>query len=109
MHVALDDIRLINRLRRTQNIITPEDLNWNDTIKYADPAVHGILSYAKKQGYSPPEVGYEVTDKQGRVIVELELAWPDTKYGVFIGDPPTINEWQLHSILEALKHLGGRA
>ena len=102
LFVKHSDTQTINRLRREQNIIQNGQPEWDSVQELADPSVHGILDHAQRKGYSPPEVGYELTTAKGRVIAELELAWPHKKFGIFIDEPSENSGWQLLSLKDAL-------
>ena len=108
MFVRHTDTQLINHLRREQGLINSGDSNWDKVFEYADPAVHGFLDYAHKKGFSPPEVGYEITNQGGQIVAELELAWPETNYGVYIEKPEAPSSWNLHSLEEAMKLMSKR-
>ncbi|WBA83539.1 HNH endonuclease signature motif containing protein [Endozoicomonas sp. GU-1] len=108
MFVRHSDTQLINHLRREQGLINSGDSNWDKVFECADPAVHGFLDYARKKGFAPPEVGYEITNLGGRIIAELELAWPETNYGIYIEKPEVPSSWNLHSLEEAMGFMSKR-
>ncbi len=101
MFVKRKDVLTINKLRKTQNVI--DESSWKEIFKYADPAVHGVLDHCKRKNFSPPEVGYEITNGLGEVLAEIELAWPTTKLGVHISDTELIEGWEILSLNDALK------
>ena len=102
------DIQVINRLRREQKVIIPDHQDWQTVFQYADTAVHGILDHARNKGYSPPEVGYELTNDKGRVIAEVELGWPSTRFGVYIDAPEKEHQWHLLSLEQAMEFFSKR-
>ena len=101
------DVQLINRLRKAQSLCSSDNdaWEWKDVDKYADPAVGGVISYARAKGFEPPVVGFEIADSAGRVVVELELGWPSRRFGVYLGDKPADSSWRLLSLLEAIDEL----
>ncbi|WP_461534720.1 HNH endonuclease [Spongorhabdus nitratireducens] len=103
MFIRHEETQLLNRLRREQQLILSGLQDWEQAIKYADTAVHGILDHARHRNYSPPEVGYELTNDKGRVVAELELAWPDTRFGIYIDEPVEVDGWYLQSIEQAME------
>ena len=104
MFVPHSDTQLINRLRREQKLLGSS--NWDQVFELADPAVHGVVHQARKNNMPVPEVGYEIQAADGRVIVELELAWPRRREGVAIvvEDIPVAAErgWNVKSVPEML-------
>ena len=99
MQVKHEDIKAINHLRRSQNLIECD--GWADAFKYADPACHGILHHCQTQGLYVPEVGYEMVNNIGQVVAEFELAWPNENRAVVLRDAPAIEGWHLMSLSEA--------
>jgi len=101
MHVKHADVQLLNRLRREQGLL--EDNDWSKVFKYADPACHGVLLHCQKQGYSAPNVGYEMVNDRGEVIAEFELAWPLNKVAVALHKAEPIAGWTLLGLNDATK------
>lgn len=101
------DMQLITRLRRLQAIVRT-DISWNEVFKLADPGVHGILYHYRSKGWSPPEVGYEIHEPDGRIIRQLELAWPFERFGIAIAEEDIRiargQGWQVLSMREAADH-----
>ena len=107
MHVSHENIQLINQLRREQGI-TNSPLTWDEAFKYADPAVHGVLSHSQRLGYMVPFIAYELTDRHGHHISDLEVAWTNIKEGIYITKPAVVPPgWKLFSIEEALHQTKG--
>lgn len=107
MHVKHADSQLLNRLRREQGLL--EDNDWSKVIKYADPAVHGILLHCQKGGYSAPKVGYEAIDQRGEVVAEFELAWPVKKLAVALHSVESMSGWRVLGLNEAIEFFGKRS
>jgi len=84
LFVSHEAMQTITRLRREQSIGIGGD--WDEVIELADPAVHGVLFMARSNNLSIPEVGYEIQKPSGEIIGELELAWPQRKVGIAIGE-----------------------
>lgn len=83
LYVSHQDTQTINRLRNEQNLMRG---GWNEALELADPAVQGELLILQRQGYSAPEIGYEIARADGAVIAELEAAWPSRKECLIIDD-----------------------
>lgn len=104
MHVKHEDVQRINHLRREQNLL--KDGDWNKTMELADPAVYGVLDLCKSKRMKVPLVGYELANTNGEVIVELELAWPELKIGVYLQDSIQLDGWNLMNMQAALTYFG---
>jgi len=105
MFVKHQDMQMINRLRRQQNIAGKN--TWQQALKLSDPAMHGLLHYLKDAGEMPPEVGYELINNEDDTVIECELAWPTKKKGIVLHlDCKTANKtkWNLTTLGEAMKH-----
>lgn len=103
MFVKHEDMQTINRLRREQRLIGENAPGWKTAFDYVDSALWGVLDLAQKRGgYGPPEIGYKLTDEKGRVITELEVAWPESKFGVAINNSKAVDGWYLIGLKEAL-------
>ena len=102
LFIKRDDIRLINRLRKEQKVIG--DASWDLIYKYADTAVHGILNLCQKKNYPPPVVGCDLTDNDGRIVAEIELGWPETNFGIYLGEKVEVDGWYLINHKESLDH-----
>lgn len=63
----------------------------SELLDLADPAVHGLLRSVAEASLPLPEVGFEVSSA-GRVVGELELAWPDRLVAVGAQEVPG---WQV--------------
>ncbi len=61
-----------------------EAVRWENAFALGDPGVHGVLHQFRWQGFEVPEIGYEVEDRRGMVVAQLELAWPSQRLGVAI-------------------------
>ena len=83
-----------------------------------DKACQSIIAYCFENNLLVPEVGYEILDEQGKVITEIELAWPVYKLAVFVSEVAEIDvsrhkDWEFTSCdemegnLESLKKLLG--
>lgn len=61
-----------------------------------------IIDYCNQQGWSLPEVGYELLNDDGEVVTEFELAWDDLCLGIVLGDEHvSTNGWTLLQMKEA--------
>ena len=82
MRVSHADTQRIATLRRKQNLSGAD--GWEKAFALADLGVHGVLHHRRNQGDEVPEVGYEVVDRRGVVVAQLELAWPARRRGIAI-------------------------
>ena len=74
---------------------------WDEVMEmtaYSDEVVHELINYAKENSLPIPEIGYEVTGSDDRVLGEIETAWTDRKIGYIT------EEYQ--DIAETLKTMG---
>ena len=74
---------------------------WDEVMEmtaYSDEVVHKLINYAKENSLPIPEIGYEVTGSDDRVLGEIETAWTDRKIGYIT------EEYQ--DIAETLKTMG---
>ena len=102
LFVKHKDMQCINRLRREQGLSGTQ--NWAGVYKLADPAVHGVLKHCERRQMQLPTVGYKATAPEGETTT-LELAWPNRKLGVMIGEPesfPDIPGWRLLGVQQAV-------
>jgi hypothetical protein len=108
MFVRHEDMQLITRLRREQ-MSGDNHSNWEEVFELADPAVQGILHHCRARRLAPPEVGYELRESDGRIVGQLELAWPSKKAGVAISEDDLLvareQGWRALPMLEALGKL----
>lgn len=51
-----------------------------------DPILRVLVSGLVAEGTASPEIGYELTDDQGRVVALAEIAWPESKVAVAAAD-----------------------
>jgi len=100
MFIRAQDMATIGRLRREQQL---DPVGWDHVMKLADLSVHGALSDARNRGMPCPEIGFEISGADGRVVAEIEVAWPDSRRGIFVGEKPNAPGWQL---MEAAEYLG---
>ena len=93
MFVSRYERREIARLRREQTIYEPPAAtfdtsdNWDNCLKFADPAVRGLLHELKHHGYEVPEVGGDIKGEDGRIVCSnIELVWHRSKEAVVLED-----------------------
>lgn len=67
-----------------------------------------LLAY-RTQGSSAPVIGYEITDINGAVIVQIEAAWPEQRFGLVIApeDYKVLSEigWNVQTVGVALRSI----
>jgi len=56
-----------------------DDNSWNELKELTDMRFHDLLDILKKQGWQPPEAGYELEGAEGEVVGSAELAWEALK------------------------------
>ena len=105
MCVSRKDVQHINHLRREQGIVNIED-TWSQAIRFADPALQGVMNHCRQRGMPPPKVAHPIYSQSQQVIAELELAWPARKEGIYLGDKPDIDGWSLFSLASSMYHYG---
>lgn len=107
MRVKHSEMQEITSLRKSQGLVNSRD--WENAIKLADEALNGVLHFVRNRGYPCPEVGYELSDEQGAVVAEFEVAWPSKKYAIAIDDSDKqigIKQgWRVDSFGEALRKM----
>ncbi|BBG66226.1 helicase, C-terminal:type III restriction enzyme, res subunit:DEAD/DEAH box helicase, N-terminal [Hydrogenimonas sp.] len=85
------------------------DKEWNGVYEEVLEEAKALVKALAGAGVPLPEVGYEITDESGKVLADTELAWPDKKIGVVLGEiPDTIGGWHLFSVEEKellIRHL----
>lgn len=101
MFISSNDMSTLTRLRRQQRVSDSSD--WDGVLKLADTAAHGALYFAQRQGFEPPEIGYEFVDARGAVITHVEAAWPDRRIAIYVSNPPEITDWTMYSTAEFLE------
>ena len=84
MRVTHEQMTQLNRLRKEQGLLSTG--TWSEVREMADQALDGLLHHYESKGIRVPEVGYELVGTDQSVVAELEIAWPDTKKGIAIGE-----------------------
>ncbi|MDD7806062.1 MAG: hypothetical protein PUP46_11015 [Endozoicomonas sp. (ex Botrylloides leachii)] len=102
MCISHRDTQVVNRLRREQGVIVGGLENWPQVMRYADPALYGILDHAKARNYSVPTLGYTLSNGNFETPDYLELAWLKARFGIYIDPPKQANNWRLLSIKDAM-------
>ncbi len=67
---------------------------WEESMQYLDAKVRGLAMDLRAAGVPVPEVGWELM-QAGRVVAEVELAWPDLRVGVLLEAVPDALHQQL--------------
>lgn len=92
MFVRREDMAVITRLRREQGI---ESSGWENVLKLADASVFGALAHARATNWPEPVIGYEIPGPDDRVIGEVEVAWPQKRVAIYLGQKPDVKGWEL--------------
>lgn len=107
MFVSHEQTQQINHLRQEQGITTKE--SWRSVYELADPGMHGVIDLLERYQVHLPEVGEELQDDRGRVVAELELAWPLRKVGVAVDKGDAVSAmrlgWKVYSMRHALRQI----
>lgn len=100
MYVPREEMKLLNQLRRAAGIF---DGNWTNVMKYADPALHGVLGMAQSAGWEPPIIEFA---QQGTSVI-AEAAWPRRRLAISLDYPlPEIYAWRLIDLAGAAREFG---
>ena len=102
--LLLSDRRLIGKLRKQQASKPVANLTWEDIVAETDPAIAGVIAFCRDQDVDIPEPNYELEGAMGEVKAQFELAWPDIKLGVYLGNRPKDTDWKVLSLAEAIEH-----
>lgn len=78
------DMQTLNQLRQKQGLL--RNRSWKTVFDYVDPGLRGVLDMCQRQGIAVPEIGWDITDQHGKVIANLEVAWPRSRVGIAIAD-----------------------
>lgn len=110
MHVPRDDRLTVSRLRREQSQVTL-GAGWEAIVRYADPAVEGLIAQCRASGVpAPDECGADIVDATGEVVANLELAWHRPKVGVAITtqdrEAATRLGWRVGEVNNTIEHIG---
>ena len=107
MFVSHEQTQQINHLRQEQGITTKE--SWRSVYELADPGMHGVIDLLERYQVHFPEVGEELQDERGRVVAELELAWPLRKVGIAVDKADAVAAtklgWKVYSMRHALSQI----
>ena len=97
MNTSAEQMRKINQLRKQDGLIHRD---WNSVLKYADPALRGVLGLAKAHDYAPPEIEYELGNG-----LQVEIAWPAVKMAITLSAIRQLpSGWKVMSLKDAHTH-----
>ncbi|WP_417421272.1 HNH endonuclease [Halomonas sp.] len=86
MYVPRKDRLTVSRLRREQSQVKIGS-GWDAIVKFADPAVEGLIAQCRAAGVpAPDECGSDLVNDKGEVVANLELAWWGSNIGVAINE-----------------------
>ena len=57
---------------------------WADALRFAAEELRPALQRLRERDFPPPEAGYELTGKKGRVVADAELGWEDHRVVVLM-------------------------
>lgn len=102
LHVAHEDILIINRLRREQ--YKSDVFDYAKVEQWSDSALIGLVAKCKESSVPVPELGMVIND--GRKMIALDLCWPRRKVAVVIdlsqADNLREKGWTVLSAFDAL-------
>jgi hypothetical protein len=104
MYIKHADMQLINRLRKEQGILMEN--SWTNIKQHIDPALHGLIHLAQKKISSAPKISHTIKNPTTGRSIELDIAWPDHRLGIYIGEKFEIPQWKIFNHDEALDHFG---
>lgn len=108
MFISPKDMAEIQRLRRQQYVIAEDSVTWDEVFEFVDPAFEGAARLVHGQNFHPPEVGVDICDSNGAVVMMAELAWPDRRYAI-VRDEDELADiekagWTGRTLLQALNY-----
>lgn len=88
-----------------ENIESTEvvSVDWEGVYEEVIDEAKSLVQYLARTSVPVPEVGYEICNDKGVVVVEGELVWPELKVAVVIDESDkdvTVEGWQLFSVTE---------
>ncbi len=98
-HIVLtrEETRTINGLRRQAGFFGGD---WDQLLRYGDPASHGLLGLASHHGWPPPEI--ELASRTGGPAVEL--AWPARRLAISLrGDTEAPPGWRVMDLADTAR------
>lgn len=95
LYIPLDEMKFINSKRKAGGFFRGD---WENIIKYADPACHGILGLAYASRWPAPEVEHSIAPGEP----PLEIAWPSRKLAISVRGPvSTFKGWKIMDLAAA--------
>ena len=101
MTVKRKDMQTLTKLRKQQGL--DQQASWAQVIKQVDPALLGVLAYCRRRAMPIPVAGFELKEANGKDVAMLELAWPDQKEGISLGDNLQVAGWKIYDLAQALQ------
>lgn len=86
-----------------EKVVAPEIA---EILRYCDQRCQGIVNACVEHSLPLPVVGHELTDQQGRVSADAELAWPSQKVAVLLPERMEATEafkaagWKVFSVAD---------
>lgn len=106
LYIKSMDMVTIQRLRHEQGVMGNND-SWAALLDLVDTSFNGLLRFYQSKRRAIPEVGYDVMNTKGEVVLQAELAWPKEKTGV-VHDEEEKKQllsagWSAQTLSEALR------
>lgn len=104
MRVEHSDMLKINSLRYEQGLFISR--SWKEALKMADTSIRGLLLSYQAQGDTAPIIAHTITNANGKIISQLDAAWPERKFGIVINESDykaaVKTGWNVKSVGDAL-------
>lgn len=90
---------LLNQLRRAQGLLN--HLNWNQVMRYADPALQGALALCRTKRWTAPTIEYSDGSRC------FDVAWPGSRIAIDLTSQVTTQagDWTVYSLGDFIETL----
>lgn len=100
-HIDLShkSMMLLNQLRRAQGLLN--HLNWNQVMRYADPALQGSLALCRTRRWTAPKIEYSDGSRC------FDVAWPGSRIAIDLTSQVTTQAggWTVYSLGDFIETL----
>lgn len=81
MYISPGAMVAIQRLRHQQGVFD-KSCDWEELLELVDSSFSGLLRLYQSEKEDLPEVGYDIMNAKGEVVLQAELAWPEKQTAV---------------------------